>query len=298
MIGRNDFCWCGSQKKWKKCHWPSLPFSQNDKLHAHYLETWQILLKTPEQIQKIKKACQVASLILAELMQAAKIGVTTRELDELSRKLHQKMDALPAALHYGTPPFPASICTSLNEVVCHGIPDDRPLQEGDIVNIDVASIKDGFFGDCSAMVCFPPLEEAKKRVILAAWEGTVKAIEPLKPGLLLSTIAPPIEEAAKKHSCSVVEQFVGHGVGLHFHEKPDVLFYYNNSNIPLAPGMVFTVEPMINAGSFKAEIDPTNEWEARTVDGKPSAQFEHTVCITSAGHEVLTQWSFDPRLLF
>lgn len=296
MISRNDLCWCGSQIKYKKCHWPTPSPIQSDNLADLYLKKYGIILKTSEQIKKIQKACKVSSNILAELMEQAKVGITTKQLDELSIKLHYKMNATPAALHYGTPPSPGSICTSINEVVCHGIPDDKPLQEGDILNIDVASIVDGFYGDCSAMVCLGSIDDAKRRVVCAAYQGTMQAIAILKPGTKLFEIGDIIEKVASKYSCSVVDQFVGHGVGLHFHERPEVPFHYNSSQIELVSGMTITIEPMINAGSRKASIDQNNGWEARTIDNEPSAQFEHTVLITKDGHEILTQWEFSDFL--
>lgn len=296
MIGRNDPCWCNSGKKFKKCHWPELPTSTSsspEDLAREYQKKHGIILKTPQQISKIKAACKISSDILAELMEKTRPGVTTKELDDLSRKLHQKMHAVPAALDYGSPPFPGSICTSVNDMVCHGIPNDIPLQEGDIINIDVASIKDGYYGDCSCMVCLGPIDEDKKRAVLGAYEGLMNAIATLKPQSLLSEIGEQIDQAARKYSCSSVEQFVGHGVGLGFHERPEILFYPNNNHLPLAPGMTFTIEPMINAGKKQAVIDPINQWEARTVDGMPSAQFEHTILITPEGHELLTHWKFE-----
>src|SRR5579872_1973855 len=155
MIERNDPCWCGSGQKWKKCHYPRLPESglaPSISLTEKYLDEYGIILKNEGQIEKIRAACRTTAQILDALCRHAKAGVTTLELDELSRKLHKQAGAIPAPLGYGQPPFPKTICTSLNEVICHGIPDKRPLQEGDIVNIDVSCIVDGYFGDCSRMV--------------------------------------------------------------------------------------------------------------------------------------------------
>ncbi|MBX7066959.1 MAG: methionyl aminopeptidase [Parachlamydiales bacterium] len=286
MITRNDPCWCGSGNKWKKCHYPKLaagPF-----LAKEYLENYGIILKTPEQIDKIRTACQVTAKILDALCKAAQIGVTTLELDELSRELHKKAGATPAPLGYGSPPYPKTICTSLNEVICHGIPDKRPLQEGDIVNIDASCIVDGFFGDCSRMVCIGNVSEEKERVVRVSLQSLNLAIQVCKPGNELWEIGKAIEDYARSQGCSVVNQFVGHGIGIAFHESPEVPHHYNNVRIPFVPGMIFTIEPMINAGVRDAVLDPKDGWTVRTKDHKPSAQWEHTILITETGHEILT----------
>ena len=284
---RNDPCWCNSGLKWKKCHYPRIN-PNPPSLAEEYLETYGIILKTPEQIAKIRKACAVTVEILNKLCLKATLGVTTEELDELSRALHKQAGAIPACLGYGSPPFPKTICTSLNEVICHGIPDQRPLQEGDILNIDVSSIVDGYFGDCSRMVVIGKTSEPKQRVVDVSHECLKRAIDVCKPGVPIRHIGRAIEDYARAHKCSVVNQFVGHGVGLQFHESPEIPHHYNDSDIPLAPGMTFTIEPMINAGVREAIVDPTDKWTARTKDGKPSAQWEHTILITDSGHEILT----------
>jgi methionyl aminopeptidase len=285
MITRNDLCWCGSGKKWKKCHYPQLP---KETLSQDYYKKFGIVLKTPEQIKKIRLACQVTARILDRLCQAAAIGVTTLELDELSRDLHKEFRAIPAPLNYGEPPYPKTICTSLNEVICHGIPDERPLQDGDILNIDVSSIVDGFFGDCSKMVMIGTVSEEKKRVVEVSHECLQRAIKVCRPGAHIWEIGQAIEDYASMHRCSVVNQFVGHGVGLSFHEPPEIPHHYNKNDIQMAVGMTFTIEPMINAGVREGIIDETDQWTVRTQDGKPSAQWEHTIVITESGCEILT----------
>ncbi|KPK33463.1 MAG: methionine aminopeptidase [Chlamydiae bacterium SM23_39] len=284
-MSRNDPCWCGSGKKWKKCHFPQISF---DQLKKEYLEKYQIILKTVEEIKKIKHSCKIASKILNILCTYAKEGVTTNELDILSKKLHKEENAIPAPLGYGNPPFPKSICTSLNEVICHGIPNDEPLQKGDILNVDVTSIVEGYYGDCSRMVKIGEVSEEKNRVIEASYECLMRAIEICKPDSKIYEIGNVIEEYAKKYRCSVVDQFVGHGIGLYFHEPPQIPHHYNNVDIPMTPGMVFTIEPMINIGVKEAVISKEDGWTARTKDLKPSAQWEHTILITDKGHEVLT----------
>jgi len=286
MITRNDPCWCGSGQKWKKCHYPKMPVGAS--LAKQYLLDYGIVLKTPEQIDKIKAACQITAQILDRLCKAATKGVTTLELDELSRELHKKAGATPAPFGYGSPPYPKTICTSLNEVICHGIPDNRPLQEGDIVNIDASAIVDGFFGDCSRMVTIGEISEEKRRVVEVSLHSLNLAIQICKPGSEVWQIGKAIEDYARSQNCSVVNQFVGHGVGIAFHEPPEIPHHYNNVRIPLVPGMTFTIEPMINAGVREGNLDPKDGWTVRTKDHKPSAQWEHTILITETGHEILT----------
>lgn len=289
MIERNDPCWCGSGQKWKKCHYPEQPASQPSDLANRYRKQYGIILKTPEQIEKIHAACQITARILDRLCIEAKAGVTTLELDELSRSLHKKHHAIPAPLNYGEPPFPKTICTSLNEVICHGIPDERPLQDGDILNIDVSCIVDGFFGDCSRMVAIGSISPEKQKVIDVSLECLTRSIAICKPGASIWQIGKAIEDYATEKGCSVVNQYVGHGVGIAFHEPPEIPHHYNHIEIEMAAGMIFTIEPMINAGVREGVIDETDHWTVRTKDGKPSAQWEHTLLITESGCEILTK---------
>jgi methionyl aminopeptidase len=288
MIGRNDLCWCGSGKKWKKCHFPQLPKKTQSDVREEYYRKYQIHLKTDEEISKIRAACTLAKEVLQRTCKQAKAGVTTQELNDFAHKLVVSAGATAAALNYGEPPYPRSICISLNEVICHGIADQTPLKEGDIANIDVAVILDGYYGDCSAMVVIGKTSEERQRVVDVAYEAMMRSISILKPGVCLSEIGRVITDYAHSKGCSVVYQFVGHGVGVAFHEAPQVLHSKNDLRIPLAPGMIFTIEPMINAGKPEGVIDRKDGWTARTVDGKPSAQWEHTVLITEQGHEILT----------
>ncbi len=287
MISRNDPCWCGSGQKWKKCHYPQKSGHTTD-LAEQYLQQYGIVLKTPKQIDGIRKACTLAAFILDETAKQAKAGVTTDELNTFSHKLHVEAGAIPAPLGYGSPPFPKSICTSLNEEICHGIPNDRPLQEGDILNIDVSCIIDDYFGDCSKMVTIGKIDEEKANVVKTSYDCLMGSIEILKPDVMLYEIGEVIEKIAAERGCSVVHQFVGHGVGLEFHEEPQVPHHHNEVKIPLAAGMTFTIEPMINAGVPTAVIDPKTQWIAYTKDGKPSAQWEHTLLVTETGCEILT----------
>ncbi len=293
MNGRNDPCWCGSGKKWKKCHFPILPKEMQPDIVSEYKKKYKILIKKKEHIEGIRRSCQLAAAILDETCKMAKEGITTQELNDFAHRLHLEANAIPAPLNYGSPPFPKSICTSLNEVICHGIPNNIPLKDGDILNIDVTCILDGYYGDCSKMVAIGNVSEQKQKVMDVAYECLMQAIEILKPGLPLCQIGEVIESYAHSQGCSVVDQFVGHGVGIHFHEGPQVFHFRNSSEILLVPGMTFTIEPMINVGLKDAIIDPSDHWTARTRDGSPSAQWEHTLLITEKGYEILTPWKKD-----
>ena len=289
MISRNDPCWCGSGQKWKKCHYPKEnPNSLTTNLALQYKKQYGILLKTEEQIIGIRNSCKLAASILDKACLLAKEGITTNQINDLVIKLHQDAGAIPAPLGYGQPPFTKATCTSLNDVICHGIPDDTPLKAGDFLNIDITSILHGYYGDCSAMVAIGTIDAEKKRVMETSYECVMRSIAILKPGILIHEIGDLIEDYATSRGCSVVNQFVAHGVGLAFHEPPQIPHYSNEVQIPLAEGMTFTIEPMINAGKQEGYIDPIDGWTARTVDHRPSAQWEHTVLITSSGHEILT----------
>ncbi len=291
MIGRNDVCWCGSGKKWKKCHYPEESKVVTPGLREEYARKHRILLKTPEQIDGIRQSGHLAAKILEATCAMANEGITTLELNAFAHHLHEQAGAIPAPLNYGDPPFPKSICTSLNEVICHGIPDKTPLKDGDILNIDVTCILNGFYGDCSRMVCIGKVDPEKQRVVDVSYECLMRAVAILKPGVSLSKIGDVIQTYAEAHQCSVVHQFVAHGVGILFHEGPQLPHYRNHLAIKMIPGMTFTIEPMINAGVADAVVDEVDHWTARTEDGKPSAQWEHTVVITDDGYEILTPWT-------
>lgn len=286
MIRRNELCWCGSGKKWKKCHWPN----EGESLQTSYQDQWNIRIKSRAEIDGIRKACHLSAKILNALCAKAKPGMTTLELDTYARELHKKAGAIPAPLGYGEPPFPAAICTSINEVICHGIPNMQPLKEGDIVNIDVSPKLGKYFGDCSRMVCIGKVSDEAKQLVDVTYACLMGACRIVKPGLAIKELGDVIETIAAKSGFSVVNQFVGHGVGLAFHEAPEIPHHANHSAIPLAPGMTFTIEPMINMGVRSGVMDKTNHWEARTKDGKLSAQCEHTLLVTDTGYEILTPW--------
>ena len=213
-------------------------------------------------------------------------GITTDQIDQWVHEFTLAAGHTPATLGYLG--YPKSCCTSINDVICHGIPDERPLQEGDIMNIDASCIVDGVFGDCSRMVAIGEISEEKRRVMDVSKECLARAIKVCKPGAYLWQIGEAIEDYASSKKCSVVNQFVGHGIGLAFHEPPEIPHHYNELEIQMAPGMTFTIEPMINAGVREAIIDEDDGWTARTKDGRASAQWEHTLLITESGCEILT----------
>ncbi len=291
MIGRNDPCWCGSGQKWKKCHYPKLPPQDAQTVRDEYHSKYGILIKTPEQIEGIRRAGHLAAKILEATCTMAKEGVTTLELNDLAHQMHLDAGAKPAPLHYGEPPFPKSVCISLNDVICHGIPDHTQLRQGDILNIDITAILDGYYGDCSRMVCIGEVDPERRLVVDVAYECLMRAVAIVKPDIPVSAIGDVIEGYAEAHGCSVVHQFVGHGVGVDFHEGPQVPHCRNTNSIRLVPGMTFTIEPMINAGVADAVVDSKDRWTARTRDGKPSGQWEHTLLVTEEGHEILTPWN-------
>jgi methionyl aminopeptidase len=285
---RNNPCWCGSGKKWKQCHYPRM--APSPAADVAYYKRHNVILKDQEQIAAIRESCHLAAKILEATCARAKEGVTTLELNDYAHHLHLEAGAIPAPLHYGKPPFPKSICTSRNEVICHGIPDETPLHAGDIVNIDVTCLYKGFYGDCSKMVAIGEISPEKRLVMEVAYDSLMRAIAILKPGIPVSEIGNAIESYASSKGCSVVNQFVGHGVGVQFHEGPQIPHCYNQVDLLLVPGMTFTIEPMINAGVREAVVDSKDQWTARTADKRASAQWEHTLLITETGHEILTPW--------
>jgi len=251
-----------------------------------------IVIKTPEDIEKMRVAGRLAAEVLDYIAPHVRPGVTTGELDRLC---HDYMvgvqDAIPAPLNYAPPgyrPFPKSICTSVNHQVCHGIPGDRVLKGGDIVNIDITTIKDGYHGDTSRMFYVGEPSVAARRLCEVTYECMWVGIAMIRPGAFLGDIGHAIQTLAEQRGYSVVREFCGHGIGRRFHEEPQVLHYGKAGTLDrLVPGMIFTVEPMINAG--RREIrELADGWTIVTKDHSLSAQWEHTVLVTETGYEVLT----------
>ena len=251
-----------------------------------------ITIKSATDVERMRVAGRLASEVLDMLVPHVKAGVTTAEIDALAHEhIVVKQQAVPAPLNYAPPgytPYPKSICTSINHQVCHGIPNDRPLKNGDIVNIDVTVIKDGWHGDTSRMFIVGEGSIAAKRLVQMTYDAMWKGIEKVRPGGHLGDIGHAIQTFAENNGFSVVREFCGHGIGERFHEEPQVLHYGRPGTLePLVPGMMFTVEPMINAG--RREIREMGDgWTIVTKDRSLSAQWEHTVLVTENGFEVLT----------
>ena len=251
-----------------------------------------IQIKTAEGIEGMRLAGRLASEVLDMLTPHVRAGVTTLELDRLAHDhMVHVQGGVPATLGYappGYPPYPASLCSSLNDVVCHGIPDDRPLKDGDIVNIDVTVIKDGWHGDNSRMYIVGEGSIVAKRLCQITFEAMWKGIVKVRPGARLGDIGHAIQTFAENAGYSVVREFCGHGVGRRFHEEPQVLHYGRPGTLEeLVPGMIFTIEPMINLG--KRDIKEFGDgWTIVTKDRSLSAQWEHTIVVTETGYEVLT----------
>lgn len=257
-----------------------------------------IKIKTAEEIEKMRIAGRLAAEVLEMIEPHVKAGVSTGELDRICHDyIVNQQDAIPAPLDYHG--FPKSICTSINEVVCHGIPDDKQLlKDGDIINIDITVIKDGYHGDTSKMFYIGDIAPADRRLCLATQEFMYEAIRKVRPGAKLGEIGTTIENLVKKKKKSgarytIVEEYCGHGIGAAFHEDPQIVHYKNNSNVELKAGMCFTIEPMINAGRKQTKLDKDDGWTVYTIDGKKTAQWEHTILVTETGCEILTLRSDD-----
>jgi len=247
-----------------------------------------IHIKNEQEISKMRIAGKLAAEVLHMIRPHVQAGITTNELDRICHDfIVNEQHAIPAPLNYNG--FPKSICTSINHQVCHGIPSDKKLKNGDIINIDVTVIKDEFHGDTSKMffVGEPPL--IAQRVSRISYECMKLAIEMVKPGVRLGDIGHAIQEHAESNDCSVVREYCGHGIGRVFHEEPQVLHYGSpNTGLVLEPGMTFTIEPMINAGKRQVKL-LADRWTVVTKDHSPSAQWEHTLLVTDSGFEVLTK---------
>lgn len=246
-----------------------------------------IILKTPQEFEKMRVAGKLAAEVLAMIGPHIQPGVTTNALNDLCHDyIVNVQKAIPAPLNYHG--FPKSICTSVNHVVCHGIPNDKPLQNGDIINVDVTVIKDGYHGDTSKMFCVGEVESHAKKLIQVTQECLYLAIEMVKPGVKLGDIGFAIQQHAEKNRYSVVREYCGHGIGKIFHEDPQVLHYgKKDTGVEIVPGMTFTIEPMINAGKRDVKL-LGDKWTVVTKDHRLSAQWEHTMGVTDKGVEVFT----------
>jgi methionyl aminopeptidase len=251
-----------------------------------------IQIKTPDEIEKMRVAGRLAAEVLDFITPQVRVGVTTGELDRLCYEYMVRVQGtVPAPLNYAPPgykPFPNAVCTSVNHQVCHGIPGDRVLKNGDILNIDVTVIRDGFHGDTGRMFCVGETPIQAHRLCEVTFECLWRGIKAVQPGGYLGDIGAAIQQHAEAHGYSIVREFCGHGVGRHFHEEPQVLHYGRaGTGMRLQPGMTFTIEPMVNAGR-PAVRELADGWTIVTKDHSLSAQWEHTVLVTGTGFEVLT----------
>lgn len=247
-----------------------------------------ITIKTPEEIEKMRVAGRLAAEVLEMIGPYVKVGVTTDELNQICHDYIVNIQkAVPAPLNYHG--FPKSICTSVNHQVCHGIPSDRVLKDGDIINVDVTVIKDGYHGDTSKMFVTGKSSILADRLIRVTQECLYLGIEQVKPGAHIGDIGAAIQQHAEKQRFSVVREYCGHGIGAIFHEPPNILHYgVPGTGEEIKPGMIFTIEPMINAGKRAVKLLPDN-WTVVTKDHSLSAQWEHTILVTETGYEILTK---------
>jgi len=246
-----------------------------------------ITIKTPEEIEKMRVAGRLAAEVLRMIQPHVEPGITTGELDRICHDyIVDVQQAIPAPLNYRG--YPRSICTSVNHQVCHGIPGEKRLKKGDIVNLDITVIKDGYHGDTSKMFFIGEPSIQARRLVQITHECMLKGIAVVRPGAHLGDIGHAIQTHAEQHHFSVVREYCGHGIGREFHEDPQVLHYGTpGTGIELVPGMIFTIEPMINAGRKEVKLLPDN-WTVVTRDHSLSAQWEHTILVTQSGHEILT----------
>lgn len=284
-IGQNSPCPCGSGKKYKHC-------CRNKKKQISVKETYKsrhnIIIKEPHQIEGIRKSGDLLLSIMDHVEKIIKPGLKTDDINTLVHEETVKAGAVPAPLGYRN--YPKSVCVSVNEVICHGIPGDRVLKDGDIVNVDITPILNGYYADASkTFFVGTPTKDGKKIVNVAA-QSLKLGIEAVAPGATLGDIGSAIQTYAEGQGCSVVREFVGHGVGIEFHEQPQVLhFGRKGRGVTLVPGMVFTIEPMINLGGKELHV-LEDRWTAVTNDGSLSAQFEQTILVTESGWESLTPY--------
>lgn len=269
-----------------------------------------VTIKTPAEIEKMRIAGRLAADVLVMIEEHVKLGVTTNELNDICHQYTLDKGGKSAPLFYPSynpndeTAFPKSICTSVNKAVCHGIPNDKPLKNGDIVNIDITVIKDGYHGDTSAMFHVGDVKPADKKLTEVTQECLYAAIDIVKPNIQLGEIGACIQKIADKHHYSIVQEYCGHGIGAVFHEEPQVLHYDEGKNkigkksknysLILKEGMTFTIEPMLNLGKRETKLNKKDHWTVTTKDGRNSAQWEHTLVVTATGVEVLTARPGEP----
>jgi methionyl aminopeptidase len=285
-LARNDPCWCGSGKKYKKCH-RDADMEHDATSGSNSQPPAGVVIKTEEQIQGIRKCCRLTKEILDMVESRIGPGITTDDINTWVHEYTLARGAIPAPLNYNG--FPKSVCVSLNNVICHGIPDETVLRDGDILNVDVTTVLNGYYGDAGRMFMIGESSQEAQQLVMVAHECLAIGIEQVKPFHDFGEIGYAIEQHAIRHGYSVVRDYGGHGIGLRFHEEPHVHHYGGKKRgMIMLPNMVFTIEPMINQGRYETRLMPDG-WTAVTIDGRLSAQWEHTVRVTESGIEVLTQ---------
>ncbi len=285
-IGRNDLCWCGSGIKYKKCH-----KYFDEKLSWYKTQGCIIppreIIKNQEQIIGIRESGKINIAVLDFISEQLHIGITTEQIDLLIYEKTMALGGIPATLNYEG--FPKSVCTSINEQVCHGIPSsDVLLKAGDIINIDVSTIYNGFFSDSSRMFCIGNVSPEKKKLVDVVKECIELGLAQIKPWGFLGDMGQAVHEHAMSNGYTVVQEIGGHGIGLQIHEEPWVSHVSKKgTEMLLVPGMVFTIEPIVNMGTDEIFIDDNDGWTVYTADGMPSAQWEVMVLVTNDGYEIL-----------
>lgn len=286
-LGRNDVCWCGSGKKYKKCH---IDFDEKIKEiegQGHIVPNHTII-KTPQQIEKIKESAQINVAVLDYVAKHIRAGISTEEINEWVHNLTIEMGGIPATLDYEG--FPKSVCTSINNEVCHGIPSkDIILKDGDIINVDCSTELNGYFSDSSRMFCIGNISDDKRKLVEVAKQSLQEGLKAVKPWGFLGDMGQAVNDYVKSNGYSVVREVGGHGIGLEFHEEPWVSYVTTKgTEMLMVPGMIFTIEPMINMGKADVFVDEDNGWTIYTKDGSVSAQWEIQVLVTDDGYEIIS----------
>lgn len=285
--GRNDECWCGSGKKYKKCH-----LENDEKLETLFNQGFEVperdLLKTAADIEGVRRSAAVNVGALDYVAERICAGCTTEDINRWVHEYTVEHGAVPAPLDYEG--FPKSVCTSINEVVCHGIPCDKDvLENGDIINVDCSTILDGYYSDSSRMFCVGEVTPERADLVRVTKEAVELALKEVKPWGLLGNVGAVVKEYAESKGYSVVREFGGHGVGIEFHEDPFVSFVTEReTGMVMAPGLMFTIEPMINIGEADIDMTDPNGWTVRTADRSDTAQWEVQVVVTEDGYELLS----------
>ncbi|HIR04678.1 MAG TPA: methionyl aminopeptidase [Candidatus Copromonas faecavium] len=286
IIGKKDPCWCGSGKEYEHCHMEFDRKLSRARFMGHEIPSHKII-KTPAQIEKIRESGKLNAAVLDYVAERIEAGVTTEEIDRWVYDFTTKNGGIPAPLNFEG--FPKSVCTSIDSQVCHGIPSENvTLKDGDIINVDVSTILDGYFSDSSRMFLIGNVSPEKGRLVRVTKEAVEEGLKQVRPWGYLGDMGQAVHDYVKKHGYTVVEEVGGHGIGLEFHEDPFVSYVSKKgTEMVMAPGMIFTIEPMVNMGTSEIYVDDSNGWTIYTEDGLPSAQWEIMVLVTEEGHEVL-----------